>query len=103
MITRDGIYYSLQYSNYRFTTNDITYVFSSKLHLEKFKKQYTEHRNDLSIKFTRRYGITIHLHTLSDVVLYKRIESRGFLIIKEGVELCQSEVILDGEKATQKS
>ncbi len=106
MITRNGVYHDLTRSHYRFKVPDTkhTYVFSSSLHKIKFESKYIENRIEQNLKLKSRYRINIDTKTLPDIMLYKKIESRGFLIIDErGQELCLENLILSGEVATNKS
>ena len=106
MVTRNGVYYDLALSPYKFKTPDtkLTYVFSSDLHMLKFEDNYLKYRDEQNIKFKARFRVNTSLSVLHDIVLYKRIESRGFLIINEGGnKICQENLILIGEKVTAKS
>lgn len=106
MVTRNGIYYDLTKSTYKFKTPDthVTYVFSSDLHLVKFEDNYLENRKEQNIKFKARFRLNTHLNTLADLLLYMKIEQRGFLVVNErGQKLCHENLILSGEQATQKS
>lgn len=106
MRTRNGIYYDLSKSTYRFKVPDtnITFVFSSDLHMIKFEDQFKENRNDFNVKQKARYRIDITMKVLPDILLYKKIETRGFLMVNEGGQvLCQENLKLIGEKATPKS
>ena len=105
MVTRNGIYYDFTKSKYRYkiTDTEITLVFSSDLHMIKFEEQYLQHRKEHNIKFSSRFRINILITVLPDLILYKRIETRGFLIINErGQKLCQENLLLIGERATPK-
>jgi hypothetical protein len=98
MKTRNGIVYDLNLSNYRHKVNDITYIFSSLLHKEKFIKRLEDNRKTFYTALTNRYDITIEFNNLADIMLYKKIETRGFLIINgRGDKICQKEIKLSGE------
>jgi len=106
MVTRNGVYYDLTKSSFKFTTLDtkMIFVFSSDLHMFKFEDQYKAHRKELNLKLKARYRLDINTTVLADLVLYNKIETRGFLIINEGGQtLCQENLILIGEKAMRKS
>jgi hypothetical protein len=105
MITRNGIYYDLNKSTFKFKTPDtkMTFVFSSDLHMIKFEDQYTQNRIEQNIKLTARFRFNIKTTVLPDLLLYKKIETRGFLVFNErGQKLCQESLILTGEQATPK-
>lgn len=104
MFTRNGVCYDLQKSTYRTTVNGLTFVFSSRLHLDKFKKKLHENRDIINYSLTRRFNVTVDVSQLADIVLYKKIETRGFLIVtNEGTELWLENLICGGVKAMQKS
>jgi hypothetical protein len=106
MKTRNGIYYDLTLSTYKFKVPDtnITFVFSSDLHMMKFEDQYKANRNDHNLKLKARFRINVDMKVMPDVLLYKKIETRGFLMVNEGGHrICQEQLILIGEKATLKN
>lgn len=99
MISRNGVCYDLNISSYRFTTGNLTFVFSSQLHLDKFKKKYKENRDIVNYSLTKRFNATVDVSELADVVLYRKIETRGFLIVtSEGKTLCQKNTKFIGGK-----
>lgn len=105
MISRNGICYDFSVSDYRHTVDGITYVFSSELHKEKFAKRLSDNRKTISKSLSKRFGFDITVTKLADIVLYKKIETRGFLIVtNEGKEICQNNNLkLDGEILTLKT
>lgn len=104
MITRNGVYYDLTKSNYRTKINDLTFVFSSRLHLEKFKSRIIENRNKINLSLTKRFNIAVDVSQLADIVLYGKVETRGFLVLNEaGKELCQKNIICGGVKVIEKN
>lgn len=106
MVTRNGVYYDLMKSNYRYKVLDtqLTFVFSSDLHKVKFMEQFRENRNAFNVKLMSRYRLNVEMTTLPDIILYKKIESRGFLIINErGQHIWLENLLLGGEKAMPKS
>lgn len=104
MITRNGIFYDLTNSHYKHKIEDLTYVFSSKLHLEKFVKKLQENRDIINYSLSKRFGYSVDVSQLADLVLYKKIESRGFLIISDrGNSLCKDHIKYAGGKVTIKT
>lgn len=106
MRTRNGIYYDLSKSTYKCKLADTGYifVFSSDLHLTKFEEQFKDSRIDFNLKNKARLRVPTDMKVLPDILLYRRIETRGFLVInEEGKKLCEENLILNGEKATLKS
>lgn len=94
MRTRNGIYYDLAKSNYKYSDNGLTFVFSSRLHLDKFTRKVKENRQRINLSLTKRFNIDIDVSTLADIILYKKVETRGFLIVcNEGFELWEKEHI----------
>ena len=101
MITRNGVCYDLTISPYRYTVDGLTYMFSSRPHLDKFKKKLKENRDIINYSFTRRFNVSVNVSQLADVVLYRKIETRGFLIVTgEGKELCQNNMEYGGGEVT---
>lgn len=101
MISRNGVYYDLQLSNFRYKVGDLTFVFSSQLHLDKFKKKLKENRDIINYSLSKRFKMAVDVSQLADIVLYRKIETRGFLIITgEGKQLCQKCIIFNGGKVT---
>lgn len=101
MISRNGVYYDLTMSMYRYKVDNLTYVFSSKLHLDKFKKKLKENRDIINYSLSRRFNVTVNVSQLADIVLYRKIETRGFLIVTaEGNELCQNDITFVGGEVT---
>lgn len=104
MVTRNGIYLDFSQSPYKITIDNITYVFSSDLHLVKFQDQYKAHREEISLKLSVRYRVNIKATLLADMVLYNKIEKRGFLVIDgKGNTLCKENLIFVGERPMLKS
>lgn len=90
VITKNGVCYDFSLSEYRLKVDNLTFVFSSQLHLDKFKQRLKENRNTINRSLTKRFNVHINVNTLADIVLYKKIETRGFLIVtNEGTELWQ--------------
>lgn len=104
MITRNGVYYDLTLSPYKTTLDGYTYVFSSRLHMEKFNRQYEEHRKKIDFSLSNRFNLFVKFAPLADVVLYSKVETRGFLMFdNEGNKLCKNNIILSGVKLTKKN
>jgi YHS domain-containing protein len=99
MKTRNGVYYDLTHSCYRVTVDGLTFVFSSKSHKDKFKKKLKENREIVNYSLTKRFKLTVNVSQLADIVLYRKIETRGFLILtNEGNSICQKSVKFVGGK-----
>lgn len=101
MITRNGVCYDLQMSPYRYTKDGLTFVFSSQIHLDKFKMKYKENRDIVNYSLTKRFKMNVNASQLADVVLYRKVETRGFLIVTaEGKTLCQKSLVYNGWRVT---
>lgn len=101
MLTPDGVCYDLKLSHYRCTHDNVTFVFSSQLHLDKFESRYKEHRKRVNLSLSKRFNFSVDASTLADVVLYRKIESRGFLIECKGERItCRTNLKLDGLTVT---
>lgn len=103
MITRNGVCYDLTKSSYQFKDGNLIYVFSSQMHLDKFKKKLKENRDIINYSLSKRFNMNIRVSKLADVVLYKKIETRGFLIYTvEGQKICRENItFVGGEVTTQ--
>lgn len=104
MMTRNGIVYKLDLSPYKVTVDETTFCFSSKNHREKFTEKLIENRELIEYSLSRRFGFNINIKLLADIVLYSKVETRGFLIIRKGeTYLCKKDITLSGGKVTKKS
>lgn len=104
MLTRNGIERDLIKSPYTFTTNSITYFFSSKMYLEKFMAECDINRDSMYYNLYRRFNCKVKITELYDLVLYSKIEKRGFLVKHKGVYFdCLNNIILDGVQRISKN
>ena len=99
MITRNGIVYDLRLSPYYIKLDKTTYYFSSKNHLEKFNEKLYVHRMAIRTSLTNRFGIDVNITLLADLVLYTKVETRGFYITPY---TCRKDITLDGATLTEK-
>lgn len=83
MITKNGICYDLSRSPYVCSVANWTYYFSSPSHMIKFKSNISSNRDWLNDSMSRRFKFTMSLDLLADLSLYRKIETRGFMIINE--------------------
>ena len=101
-MSRNGIVYNLNISPYRITIDDLTFYFSSINHLEKFSEKLNENRKIIKHSLSMRFGFTVNITLLADIVLYSRVETRGFLITSNGrIYQCKKDIILSGGKVTK--
>lgn len=88
--TRNGIYKNINYSTYTYNTGQLTFVFSSEFYRRKFIDTYMNHRKQISESLSNRFKFSIDVSFLADLVLYTKIEKRGFLLYTKGGEkICQ--------------
>ena len=83
MITKNGICYDLSRSPYVCSVANWTYYFSSPSHMNKFKSNISSNREWLNDSMTRRFKFEMQMDLLADFSLYRKIETRGFLIIND--------------------
>nr|DAI89899.1 MAG TPA: hypothetical protein [Caudoviricetes sp.] len=103
MMTRNGIVYDLKLSPYYITIDEVTFYFSSKNHLEKFTEKLTENREVINYSLSKRFGVNINFKILNDIVLYSKVETRGFLIKHKGEAYsCKKHIVLNGVILTKK-
>ena len=103
MITKCGIYYKIEDSRFIITINERKYYFSSALHSKNFLEKLQENRDIINKSLSKRFDVCIKYDSLCDLVLYKKIESRGFLIIEGDNKLCQNNLILNGSSLKEKN
>nr|DAO26657.1 MAG TPA: transcriptional regulator [Caudoviricetes sp.] len=104
MMTRNGVIYDLTCSPYYIIIGNTSFYFSSKNHLEKFTEKLYEHRDSIKNSLSNRFGMTVELNILADIILYDKVETRGFFIIHEGVKIkCRKDIILSGTKVTKRN
>ncbi|MGN1406159.1 MAG: early protein GP4 [Erysipelotrichaceae bacterium] len=107
-LTRSGIAYNLEVSPHRavitYGKEEVTYVFSSSLYMNKFMERIEENRSKVIESLKTRWGLTVILDELSDIKLYSSIEKRGFLIETDKERFtCLSSIILNGESLMNKN
>lgn len=79
-MTKNGIEFNLIKSDYKYNKGVLTFYFSSKFYLEKFKTGVDEFVENEKRKFDAKYKVPINLYYYFMVVFYKKIEKRGFLV-----------------------
>lgn len=80
LLTNNGIYLDIKQSDYYVNFDGLTFYFSSKLYMEKFKNNLENFIKEETLKLYAKYKITIEFRLYLAVAFYKRIEKRGFLI-----------------------
>ena len=80
MMSRRGIFHDIKNSIYIYKDGDIKYFFSSKYYLNKFISQIKLNREIINLSLSNRFKLDIEVDCLADIVLYNKIETRGFYI-----------------------
>ena len=97
-MTRNGVEYQLEKSPFIYEVNNLMFYFTSINHLNKFISNLENFICNMRYKFSERYGYYAYLDLLFLLILYSKIETRGFYIKYEGREFtCKSQVTLGGE------
>ena len=81
------VYNDINESEYTFNYDKLTFYFSSKFYLEKFTREYSTFLKDEKMKFKIRYKCNIYFDEMLLLLLYKRIEKRGFKVLYNGFEI----------------
>lgn len=105
-LTKNGICYNLIESPYKvsvtYNSQTLRFYFSSKLNSEKFIERLELNREDINGSLTKRFKLSVINNTLCDIMLYNKIEQRGFYINADGKGLeWLEEIVLDGEIVTR--
>lgn len=108
-LTRSGITYNLTSSPYvvelRYSDDlVIKYYFSSELYVNKFNEKLSKYHKTIKESLSKRFKIEIDLEELSDILLYSKVETRGFFIqINEEDFKCLNTIKLIGVNKIQKN
>ena len=81
------VYNDINESNYTFKYDDLLFYFSSKFYLEKFTKEYTNFIKDETMKLKIKFKCNIYCDEMILLLLYKKIEKRGFKVLYNNKEL----------------
>ena len=88
------IYNDLNESDYTFEYDDLKFYFSSKFYLEKFTREYSNFIKDETMKFKIKYKCNAYIDDMLLLLLYKKIEKRGFKVLYDGNELQENYCIM---------
>lgn len=75
------VYNDINESTYKFDIEKLTFYFSSNFYKEKFIKEYVNFINNETIKLKVRYKCNIKCDEMLLLLLYKKIEKRGFRVL----------------------
>ena len=81
------IYNDLNESNYTFKYDKLVFYFSSQFYQEKFTREYSNFIKDETMKFKIKYKCNAYIDDMLLLLLYKKIEKRGFKVLYNGNEL----------------
>ena len=81
------VYNDINESNYIFNYDNLSFYFSSKFYLEKFTHEYSSFLKDEIMKIKIKYKCNIYCDEMLLLLLYKRIEKRGFKVLYNGCEI----------------
>ena len=87
------IYNDLNESVYSFSYDKLTFYFSSHFYLEKFKKEYVTFLKEETMKFRIKYKCNVYIDEMLLLLLYKKIEKRGFRVLYNGSSICENYMI----------
>ena len=88
------IYNDINESNYTFKYDNLVFYFSSKFYLEKFTREYSNFIKDETMKFKIKYKCNAYIDDMLLLLLYKKIEKRGFKVLYDGNELQENYCIM---------
>lgn len=101
MLTKNGICYDLDESQFICSTPFFEYRFSSGKHLEKFRENAEKRKAWLNDSMSRRFHIDVDMEILAELQLYMQVETRGFYV-SDGERVWRSaeNIRLSGLKAS---
>lgn len=108
-MTKSGVERDLKKTPYvaiiSYHNKKVTYCFSSHTALTKFEQDLEKNRAEIKESLSARFKIEFFIsQDFCDIILYKKIERRGFLIyIGEDEVQWPGELIYKGIQVTQKS
>lgn len=81
------IYYNIEKSPHHFIYHDYDFYFSSSLNLNKFLKVVDSYIENEQEKLKSRYKVKLTDDILLAFSCYRKIEKRGFKVLKHGVRI----------------
>lgn len=84
------IYNDINESNYTFKYDDLVFYFSSNFYKEKFIKEHINFVLDETMKLKIKFKCNIYCDEMILLLLYKKIEKRGFKVEYKGKELIEN-------------
>ena len=74
------VYNDINESTYNFSYDDMTFYFSSKFYKEKFKNDYINYLKEETDKLRIKFKCNVVADEMILLLLYKKIEKRGFRV-----------------------
>ena len=87
------IYNDINESEYKITYDKLTFYFSSKFYLEKFTREYSNFIKDETMKFKIKYKCNTYIDEMLLLLLYKKIEKRGFRVLYNDTKIRENYMI----------
>ena len=84
------VYNDINESIYTFKYDDLVFYFSSQFYKEKFKSMYAQFLKDETMKLKIKFKCNIYCDEMILLLLYKKIEKRGFKVEYKGKELIEN-------------
>lgn len=81
------VYYDIKQSQYIISRGKLTFYFSSIYNLNRFKDKEVDYIIEVSNSLSNRFKFNIVAEDIARVSLYRKVEKRGFYILKDGKEL----------------
>lgn len=89
------IYYNLLESPWKYSYNKYQFVFSSEFLLNKFVNKKDDFIYLQNARFNSNYKIDIDLYLYFLISFYKKVEKRGFLILKNDKKIVYPKFITE--------
>ena len=84
------IYNDINESIYTFKYDDLVFYFSSQFYQEKFTHEYSQFLKDEIMKLKIKFKCNIYCDEMILLLLYKKIEKRGFKVLYKNNELSEN-------------
>ena len=84
------VYNDINESNYTFKYDNLVFYFSSQFYQEKFERMYTQFLKDETMKLKIKFKCNIYCDEMILLLLYKKIEKRGFKVKYKDKELIEN-------------
>lgn len=84
------VYNNIEESTYFFKYDKLKFYFSSQFYLNKFKNEYSNFLKDEQMKIKLKYKCNIYCNDMILLLLYKRIEKRGFRVLYQDFSISEN-------------